>query len=363
MKRINWLLIGLLLMGFLAGCAAEPEQGEEKKNRVAVEGYKVHEQEIRDSFTEIGDLQASRRVTVKARTEGELLKVGFRDGQLVEEGQILFEIDDEVLQQEVEASRQALEEAKVNLKNNRKKYQRKKSLFRRGLAPRQVYDDARALFKSSIARVSRLEAQLESARERLDDAYLKAPFDGVIGENMVDTGELVSVEDPLAIVHRINPMEVRFSVPEKYAYRVKRGLPLKVESEIYAEKIFDGKITFINPEINQQTRKLLLKGEINNGSGKLKPGGFVRATVIFDTRVNPVVPARALVAGREGYSVYRIEEWLAHRQQVLVGRRESGRVEILRGVHSGDLIVERGHESLSDNAPVKVLNDIQGNEK
>jgi membrane fusion protein (multidrug efflux system) len=157
-------------------------------------------------------------------------------------------------------------------------------------------------------------------------------------------------------------MEVRFSVPEKYAYRVEPGLPLEVESEINEGQIFDGEITFINPEINKQTRKLLLKGEIDNGSGKLKPGGFVRATVIFDTRINPVVPARALVAGREGYSVYRIEEWMAHRQQVSLGQRESGWVEILQGVHSGDLIVERGHESLTDNDPVKVINDIQGNE-
>jgi membrane fusion protein (multidrug efflux system) len=158
-------------------------------------------------------------------------------------------------------------------------------------------------------------------------------------------------------------MEVRFSVPEKYAYRVEPALPIEAESEISDAQIFEGEITFVSPEINTQTRKLLLKGEIENGAGKLKPGGFVRVTVVFDTRINPVVPARALVAGREGYSVYRIEEWMAHRQQVLVGQRDSGWVEILQGVHSGDLIVERGHESLTDNAPVKVINDIQGNEK
>lgn len=355
MKRLLYLLIfSFLTAGLLAGCAAEEETEEQKSDRVAVETFTARMREIKDSFSEVGELRASQKINLRARTDGELLAVNFEDGAMVEEGDVLFEIDDELLKQEVESNRQALEEVKSNLENARKTFERKNSLFQRGLAPRQVYDDAQAGVESLEARRGQLEAQLKAARENFDYTRLQAPFTGVVGENLIDEGEVVSPGQALVVLHRIDPMEVRFSIPEKYASEVSQGLPLEVRAEMARGEKFEGELTFISPEIDSQTRKLFLKGQLNNGRGRLKPGGFAEVKLVFETRENPAVPARALVAGRDGYSVYRIEEWLALRQPVETGLRFDGSVEITSGVNPGDLIVERGHESLSDKTSVRV---------
>ncbi len=355
MSRFNLVVLSISLsLLIFAGCAPEEEVEEEEVEEVAVSVVEASAQPIRETVTEVGELQSPERIHVRARTDGELLSSHFEEGQHIETGELLFTVDDELQRQEVESSRQALQEAKTALENNRKNYERIKNLFQRGLAPRQRYDDAKTAYDSSKARVEQLRAQLQAAKKQLDEAHLKAPFSGIIGEKLVDPGEMVSPNQSLVVLQRIDPLEVRFAIAERYAGRVREGMDLEVRPASVTEKKLTGEVTFVNPEITSATRNLVVKGQIDN-NGDLKPGGYARTELILRvSRDNPVIPARALIGVREGYVVFRVEEGTARRTPVRIGLRDPGRVEVVEGIEEGDLVIETGHEILGDGDPVKI---------
>lgn len=359
--RLSFIaLFAAISLFFFAGCAPEEVDEVEEEEAATVSVVKATPEAIRETITEVGELQSPERINVRAQTDGELLSSHFEEGEMVEKGELLFTVDDELQRQEVESSRQSLEEARATLENNRKNYERIKNLFQRGLAPQQRYDDARAALDSARARVEGLESQLQAAKKRLDDAHLEAPFPGKIGEKLVDPGEVVSPGQSLAILQKLDPLEVRFAISERYAARVREGMRLEVHPGSLVDKCFEGEVTFVNPEITSATRNLLVKGKIDN-NGILKPGGYARTELILEvSRDNPVIPARALVGVREGYIVYRVVDGKARRTPVRVGLREPGRVEIVEGLEEEDRIVESGHEELADGHPVTTAEDHEG---
>jgi membrane fusion protein (multidrug efflux system) len=221
-------------------------------------------------------------------------------------------------------------------------------------------DQVETELEAARAQVRELEADLERIRENLEDATITAAFAGAISEHHVDVGDFVDVGEHLATLYGIDPLEVAFTVSERFMGRIREGQQVTIRVDAFPDEPFTGEVHYVSPALAESTRDLLVKARIENAEGMLKPGAFASAVVTVETRADrPVVPERSLVATRTGYIVYVVEEGTARRREVKIGVREPGIVEVLEGVEVGERVVSKGHMNLSDGVPV-MLEDRGG---
>jgi membrane fusion protein (multidrug efflux system) len=352
------LLVSLLLLG-LVGCAA-PEEQEESGGETAtpVSVAEVESRSLSETLQGIGTLRADQTVQISPEIAGRVEAVEFQEGDTVEKGDTLVRIDDDKLQQQYKSAQFSLDEAQAQLRNARQTFERNKRLRKKDVISAQAFDDSREAYQSAQARVGRLEAQVQEARENLEDATLRAPFDGAVGSREVDAGNYVQPGSVLTTLYKLDPLEVRFTVPGRFVGWVRRGQRIRLHVSSRPDTTFTGEVYFVSPSVREQTRDLLLKASVQNPGHELQPGAFARVELILETLENrPVVPAEALIATRDGYIVFTVKNGKAHRTPVEIGLRKPGFVEIRQGLSVGDRVISSGHLSVSDGSTVKIADD------
>jgi membrane fusion protein (multidrug efflux system) len=353
----------LILLAFgLVGCAGEEEQNQEstEKQATPVSMATVETRTLEETIQAVGSLRADRTVQVSPEIAGRVESVEFEEGDTVNKGDTLAQLDDDKLRQQYESARHFLEEARASLRNARRTLERNKRLREQDAISDQQFDDSQEAFESAQARMRRLEAQVAEARENLEDAAIRAPFDGSIGSREVDAGNYVQPGTPLTTLYKLDPLEVRFTVAERFAGRVRKKQSVNIHVTAYSDTSFTGEVHFVSPSVREQTRDLLIKARLPNESYQLKPGMFGRVQLITETLTDrPVVPAESLVATQDGYIVFGVENGTARRTPVEIGLRQPGWVEIREGVSPGDSIISSGHLSVSDGSQVRPINESE----
>lgn len=353
------LLVLLILTTGLVGCASSDGEGEgsEASRGVPVELHSVETRTLNRTVEAVGSLNAIQTVQVSPEIAGRIESLSFKEGDTVVKGDTLVQLDDDLVHQQYEASRHALDEAQANLQNASRTYRRNKRLHDKNMISEQELDNARAAYEAAQARVERLKAEVDQARERLKDTTLYAPFDGIIGSKRVDEGNYVSPGTSISTLYRTEVLEIEFSVPERYAGQLQTGQVVRVRSSSNGDTGFAGRVFFVSPSVDESTRDIVVKAYIDNGKHLLKPGSFVNVTLILETlQDRPVVPAESLIGTREGYVVYRVEDGVAQRQSVQTGLRRLGSVEITEGLQAGDRIIRSGHISVTEGTEVYSTN-------
>ncbi|MCF8110586.1 MAG: efflux RND transporter periplasmic adaptor subunit [Desulfobacteraceae bacterium] len=332
---------------------AAPE--DEKNNRekaescVHVDLAKVETRSLEEVIRAIGTIKAFQNVVVHPETNGIVDSVHFKEGENVGKGDLLFTIDDAKIRAELKARQAALEEAEANRENAYLVYQRRQKLYKQDLGTQEARDEARTRYQALTAQVKRIKAEIENIQETLDDTRIRAPFDGIAGEQLVDPGQLVSTETALTSIVEIDRLKLSFTVPERYMGRVRTGQEIRVSVDAYPDKKFSGKVYFLDPQIEPSTRSLKLKARMENPDNLLRPGGF--ATIELITGINenvPVIPEEALIPTRKGYMVFEVRHSKAMGRDVKIGLRKPGMVEITQGLQGGETIVQAGHISLDE---------------
>lgn len=346
-------LVGLVVLT-LTGCSS-PESSSSPSPGIPVATATVESQTLEETLQAVGTLRAHQTVRLSPEIAGRIERIGFSEGGTVAEGEVLIQLDDATLKERYEARQHALEEARANLANARRTYERNQRLHRQDLISTQQLDDSEASFKTAQARVARLESEVQEAQERLDDASIQAPFTGAVGSREVDTGNYVQPGTQLTSLYKLDPLHVRFTVPERFLGRVHPGQSVRVHVSAYPDTPFTGNVYFVSPSVREQTRDLLVKARVPNPGLQLKPGVFARVELVVRTLTDrPVVPAEALISTREGYFVFTVRDRRAHRQPVTPGLRQPGRVAIRDGLRPGETVIRSGHMSVTDGDTVAV---------
>jgi len=325
----------------LAGCdrTASQNPGSAQNEGVPVEVAHVRAKTLRETIRGIGTLRAAETVEIKPEIDGFIRDIPFEEGGEVLEGQLLFSIDDRKLTHQLTASKAALEAARVRLADAKRRLDRMQELLERGSADQDELDETETESRAAAAEVSRMEAEVELDEARLDDASLMAPFDGIISERSVDVGDYVKAGDHLATLYRVSRMEIAFTVPERFMGRVQCQQNVMVRVSAYPDRQFDGEVYFVSPQVDESTRDFLVK-----------------AAVTLDVREGqPVIPEEALVATREGYMIFVVEDQAAKSRDVRIGLREMGWVEIREGLELGEQVVRLGQMNLSDGTRIRVV--------
>ncbi len=333
--------------------------GRPNDSAPAVIATTVRARTFADTVRGIGTLRSPSVVHIAPESEGILRQIHFREGAVVEAGETLFTFDHRKLQHRLDSRRASLRSAEARADNAQITFDRVQQLRRDNVATADEYDRARSELNAVQAEVEQWRADVALAEEELADTVLKAPFEGVIAERLVDAGNYVQIGERLATIYRIDPLEMSFRLPERYRGRILPGQHVEILVAAYPDERFEGRIEYVGPAISESTRDFLVKANVNNEESRLRPGFFGTARVVIDERAErPSVPEEALVSTRRGYTVFVIDDDnTVDMVPVEIGLRSNGHVELREGPDPGTRVVRQGQLRISPGRSVTVTDD------
>lgn len=316
----------------------------------------VHVRDIVDRIEATGQLVAKAEATVAAQVAGQVTSIAVEEGDSVDVGQILLEIDPERRNLEVADAQARLSEARANVAEGQREVERIQGLRKRDAVSQAQLDEVVTRLSLARSREAGAEAQLGLAQRAQADATIRAPFAGLVGRRHANVGEYLSVGVPLFQIVALDPIEVEFSVPEVDSSRVAVGNEIEISVVPYPDEQFAARVTVVAPTIDRSTRTLRVKGELSNADGRLRPGLFAHVDVGVAHRTGVLmVSESAIVQRAEGSVLYRLVEGnRVERLVVQPGTQEGEFIEVRGGLVPGDRVVVRGQRDLVDGGVVSI---------
>jgi membrane fusion protein, multidrug efflux system len=310
-----------------------------------------------------GTVEPLQTVAVLPQVSGPILRIAFSEGQEVEKGQILFQIDPRPFQAALAQAQAALDRDRAQATNAEQEAKRYASLSQKEYVTAQQYDQARTTAAAATATLAGSQAAVEQARLNLQYATIRAPISGRTGSLRVRQGNLVRTSDtgPLVTINQIRPILVRFAVPASNLGVIQShsANDLVIQAEpTGGETASEGRLSFVDNAVDTATGTILLKGTFANRDGALWPGEFVNARLRLYTEENAlVVPSSAVVSGQQGTYAFVVQpNGTAGTKKVKV-ERAAGDVSVVSGeVQPGDRVVTDGQLRLRAGSKVQINN-------
>jgi membrane fusion protein (multidrug efflux system) len=289
----------------------------------------------------LGTARANESIDVTAKVSNLVTAVRFAEGQQVRRGEVLLELDGAQARADLAVAQAALTESASQLKRSRELYQT------RVLSDQQI-EQIEATHAANQARVA-------SARSRVADTVIRAPFDGRVGLRRVSVGSLVEPGALITTLDDTRTIKLDFTVPEAVVAAMKPGLNLEARSVAYPERVFSGRVASVDSRVDPDTRSVTVRAEVPNGDGLLKPGMFMNVKLTRGAADVLVVPEESLVPEQGDVFVYVVDDAAVEKRKIQTGQRRVGDVQVTAGLAPGDLVVTEGTQKLRDGANVEVV--------
>jgi membrane fusion protein (multidrug efflux system) len=313
------------------------------------------EQKWENLFTATGSLVAVQGVTVGAEVPGKVIKIGFEAGSRVKEGDLLVQLDSSIEVAQLQAAEANAALAQAN--------------FNRARELRETNTNSLAELDAAEAQAKQAAAQVENFRAVIAKKTIRAPFAGRSGIRLVNLGQILREGDSITTLQTLDPIYVNFSLPQQRLPQLIEATTVRVTSDAAPDRVFDGRINAISPEVDMATRNIRVQATINNGDEHLRPGMFANVEIVLPTHTNAIaIPATAVLYAPYGNSVFVVDEKtneqtgkvekVLRQQFVRLGGARGDFVDVIDGLKTGETVVTSGVFKLRGGMPVVIDNKL-----
>jgi len=364
--RLFALLILGSLCAILFACSGDSKQQQKAQaagpRSVSVAVATAQTQDVPVYISGLGSVTAFNTANIKSRVDGQIMKVNFQEGQFVNQGELLIEIDSRPFQVQLEQMQAQLFRDQAQLRDAKLNLERYTALIPSGSIAQQQVDTQKALVDQLDGTVRNDQAQIDNAKLQITYCHITAPFKGRVGLRQVDPGNIVHASDsnPMLILTQLQPIAVIFTLAEdllpSVAEHMRKGaLEVDAFSRDDQTKLATGKLLTIDNQIDPSTGTAKLKAVFDNKEAHLWPNQFVNADLLLETRKNStVVPTAAILRGPQGPFVYAMNQDNTVQDRPVTVALTQGNISVIsQGVNPGDVVVTDGQDKLQRGSRVQ----------
>ena len=289
----------------------------------------------------VGTTRASQVVEIKPKADGTVVEIPYQAGVRVEQGTALFHLDDDIQKAD-------LAEARANLLKAEQALERGRTLKQSRVVASATLEDLQAARDAA-------QAQVDRARQRLDDRVVRAPFAGTPSIQRVDIGAQVSSDTVLTRLDDLSALLVEVLVPEEFFAIVKPGLEAAATNAAWPGRSFDARLSEIDTYIDPVSRAFRIRARIANADGALTSGMFMRLALQLSSDGVVMIPEEAVVIEEGSPYLFVVKDGKAERRNVKTGGRQPGWVQITEGISAGDEVISSGASKVRAGGAVKVV--------
>ena len=334
------LAILVALITYLQWPAAKQEKSKFQRV-VAVKMIPVVLAEFIESVEAVGTARANEQVIITSKYSDLVDEVYFDDGQIVKKGAVLVKLNNQ-------EERAKVNELKANLSESRSHLKRLSELF-------SSRATSKSLVEQQEAKTKAVEAQLASAKAKLNDLTIRAPFSGVLGFREVSKGAYIDAGDAITSLDDLSIIKVDFHLPERLITHIHVGQKVSAANTAYLDKEFIGKISAIDSRIDASTRSIKVRATINNKALKLRPGMLLNISVLLQVENILQLPESSIIPIEDKHYVFIENDGKAVRKAIKIGRRHPGVVEVVSGLVEGEKVVVEGALKLRDGSAISII--------
>ncbi len=312
------------------------------------------EEKWQSTFSAIGSITAVQGVTLTPDIPGTVREIAFESGAIVAKGDLLVRLDTSSEEAQLRAIEAQTALAKINV-------ERERALRAQKMNSELELDTAEATLKQD-------QANADAIRATIEKKTIRAPFAGRLGIRLVNLGQYLDTGKPIVSLQALSPVYTDFSLPQQDLAQLKTGMRIRVTTDAYPNRQFDGTLTAINPDLDQSTRSVGLQATFENADQTLRPGMYAKVEVLLPEELPVlVIPATAVLSAPFGDSVYLIEAKpggdskapaTVRQQFIRTGKAHGDFVSVESGIKPGDRVVSSGLFKLRNGMAVVENNDV-----